>query len=126
MNWQKVYEKTAKEFAEKVIKRLDGSIDSIIVYGSVARGNARKDSDIDILIISKKGRKIENEVLNAGYDIDLKNKTVTTHIYLTPKDLEREKKFGSFFTHDVLTQGRVLYDNGTFKRIREKAFRTGR
>jgi len=36
-----------------LLKRWGGKLVSLVVFGSVARGDARKDSDIDLLIIAK-------------------------------------------------------------------------
>ncbi len=43
-------EKQAKQYAKR-LKKEDNLIASIIMYGSVARGTAEKDSDIDLLIL---------------------------------------------------------------------------
>jgi predicted nucleotidyltransferase len=40
----------AKEFAGWVIKRFGDKIEEIILFGSVARGDHNKDSDIDVLV----------------------------------------------------------------------------
>lgn len=51
----------AQEFADK-IKSED--IEKIILYGSVAWGENTEESDIDILIVSKKVREIESDINN--------------------------------------------------------------
>ena len=123
MNAQISYKKAAEEFSERVVEKLGGRLDSIILYGSVAGGNATKDSDIDVLIIvkGKEKRKIEREVLDISYEVDFENnfETFIVPIYMTPKEIEREIKSGSYFMKDLLIQGAVLYDSGTFRRIRE-------
>lgn len=125
MNAQINYKKAAEEFSERVMKKLGGRLNSIILYGSVASGNATKDSDIDVLIIvkGKEKRKIERDVLDISYEVDFENnfETFIVPIYMTPKEIGREIKSGSYFMKDLLTQGAVLYDNGTFRRIREGA-----
>ena len=40
-----------EDFAKNVRKILGNSLDSVIVYGSYARGDYRDDSDIDIMIL---------------------------------------------------------------------------
>lgn len=42
-----------EEFVRRVLERYEDKIDSIILFGSVARGEAKEDSDIDILVIWK-------------------------------------------------------------------------
>jgi len=39
------------EFVEKIHERLDGRIMSVTLFGSKARGEAKPDSDIDVLVV---------------------------------------------------------------------------
>lgn len=119
------YKKTIKEFTEEVLKELKRDIDALVLYGSVAKGEVHEESDIDILVISKKGGTIEDKVLDISYSIDLKNGTVTSHVYYTPEEFNRLVNLGSPFAEDILTHGKVLYDNGTFQRLRNEVLRTG-
>jgi predicted nucleotidyltransferase len=47
------YRKAVDEFVERVLDKYSDRIDSIILFGSVARGEAKEESDIDILIKMK-------------------------------------------------------------------------
>lgn len=49
--------KIVRQYKE-VLQRLGIHAERIILYGSFARGNARKDSDIDLVIISKDFRRL--------------------------------------------------------------------
>ena len=51
MQIQKKYRGAVEEFVRRVLERYRDKIDSIIVFGSVARGEAKADSDIDILVV---------------------------------------------------------------------------
>ena len=53
MKIQKRYQKAVDEFLRRVLDRYGTRIESIILFGSVARGEAKDDSDIDILVIWK-------------------------------------------------------------------------
>ncbi len=44
----------AKEFAEDLKQRFGDNITSVILFGSVAKGKETKESDLDILVVSKK------------------------------------------------------------------------
>lgn len=120
MRFKDKYRKTLEQFTRKAVATLGEAINSIVVYGSVARGEAKVDSDIDILIISKEGNRIADRVLELNYDLDLKNDTVSVHVYYTPEEFEELISLGSPFAEDVVSSGAVLYDDGTFQRIREK------
>ena len=56
----------AKEFAEAVNS---DKIVQIILFGSVARGDDKKFSDIDILIVSNYGDEIDSLLTDWGYCI---------------------------------------------------------
>lgn len=115
MNQQKLYEKNMREFRDRVIEELDGDIDAIIVYGSVARGKSTEDSDIDILIVSRQKEEIKDKVLDISYDIDLNSGTVTTHIYMTPDEFDQMMKLGQPLIINILKYGKPLYDSGFFR-----------
>mgnify|MGYP002155001774 CR=1 FL=1 len=126
MRLQGRFEKALMDFRDRVVKELNDRIESIIVYGSVARGEDREDSDIDVLIVVR-DKEIRSRVSEIGYDVDYENnfETFITPIYFTREELEHRVKAGSPFIHQVLKEGVALYDDGTFKRIREKVPRAG-
>ena len=53
MEIQEKYQRAVEGFVKKAIKRYKDKIESIILFGSVARGDAKEDSDVDILVIIK-------------------------------------------------------------------------
>jgi len=124
---QEKYERALMAFRDRVLKEISDHIDAIIVYGSVARGEAGEGSDIDVLIISDEKGNITDRIFDISYDVDLEYGVAMSLAYLTPMEIEHRIKVGSPFIEDVLTQGVVLYDRDeTFKRIRRrvlKAFR---
>ena len=119
--------KALTEFRDRVVKELGDRINAIIVYGSVARGEAGEESDIDVLIVGK-DKEIRSMITEISYEIDYENRfeTFITPIYYTKEEIEHRIKVGSPFIYEVLKDGVALYDDGTFKRIREKMLGTGR
>ena len=62
------------ELKNHLINNYGSSIKDIILFGSQVRGDSRKFSDYDVLIILKNSYtgKDENRILDLCYDIDLK------------------------------------------------------
>jgi len=121
------YEGVLTAFKSRVLKELGDRIHSIIIYGSVARGERTKDSDIDVLVIGK-DNEVGEKVSDVSYEIDFENdfKTFITPIHLTTDEIEHRIKDGSPFISAILKEGVILYDDGTFKGIREKVFKADR
>ena len=51
MKIQKSYQKAVDEFLWRVLEKYRNRIDGIILFGSVAKGEAKEDSNIDLLVI---------------------------------------------------------------------------
>ncbi len=64
----------------------------VVVYGSVAKGNYRLDSDIDVAVISedKRVKELAEKIADKIY---LKYGKVVSIKFLLPKDLEKESAF---------------------------------
>jgi len=68
--------------------RFADDIKDIILFGSQVNGKAHKDSDYDVLIILKQKAdwKIEREISDLCYEVDLKYNIITdTHIIGEPE-----------------------------------------
>jgi predicted nucleotidyltransferase len=86
-----------KQFKKELIAIYGDDIHSILLYGSRARGDARPDSDIDILIVLKKDFNY-SEILkrsdNVAADLSLENDVVISRVFVTEKDYrERQIPF---------------------------------
>jgi len=121
----KRYENTLNELKESLMRELKDGIKSIVVYGSVARGEAGEESDIDILVVLE-DNSLYKKVSDITYKIDLNNRTATSIFWITPKELTKYVKKGSPFLENVVEEGVVLYDDGTFARVRESIVKKGR
>ncbi|MFZ3208266.1 MAG: nucleotidyltransferase domain-containing protein [Geobacteraceae bacterium] len=84
--------------------------DQIILLGSRARGDARPDSDIDILVVSDREKDLPRH--RRGFDVRLKlSKTATPLdiLFYTHSDLEKWKHVRQSFAATVLREGVILY-----------------
>jgi len=94
------------ELAGDISGRFDP--EQIILFGSHARGTARPDSDMDILVVMDySGSTIDQALrmlqsLDRHFAIDL--------LVRSPEEIVRRTRLGDFFLRDVLREGRVLYD----------------
>jgi uncharacterized protein len=113
----KNYKLTLKDLKEKLGKELGEKLDSLVLYGSVARGDYGRESDIDILVILN-DKKLEDIASDIRYDIDIKNSTVTTFFICTYPEIEKIIQQGYPFIINVLKEGKIIYDNGTWERLR--------
>lgn len=81
----------------------------IILFGSAARDEFGKNSDLDFLIIkntSKPRYQRSPEVYRC-----LRNRTLPIDILVyTPEEIQERLSLGDFFIKRVLKEGKVLYD----------------
>lgn len=118
-----IHDKTTRELTSESVRSLGGRICAVVLYGSVARGEAASESDIDVLVIGDP--EAEDALLDISYEVDLRNNTATSVFFSAPEDFERHLKLGSPFAEEVLNSGVALHDDGTFKRLREQVFVVG-
>jgi len=97
----KIHEEILKEF-EPVGKKA-----KIILFGSVARGNYRLDSDIDLAIITKDKNLIELAQFIADKILAEHGKLVSIK-FINEGELERRKSP----LIDEIKRGIVIYDGG--------------
>jgi predicted nucleotidyltransferase len=110
------YKKSVEELTQNLLAQLGHRIDSIILFGSAARGQYRPlESDIDILVIGQDDTgSMKSELSSIIGTIDLENSTATSLVYISIENFRRYLEWGSPFLENVLEEGIVLYDNGTF------------
>jgi len=96
----------AKDFAKTAKERLGNRIISIILYGSVAKNKARKESDIDIFAVVSDS-KAKDELFDIASEY-LKKGILLSIIVETPETLSQLKK-KSPFVNDVIKEGKILY-----------------
>lgn len=95
-------------------RRLVASIDPdrVILFGSRARGDARPDSDVDLLIVRASEEPRHRRVLAAyralrgmGMPKDI--------LWVTPEEIEEWRPITNHVITRSLREGKVLYDKNT-------------
>jgi uncharacterized protein len=107
MYGKKMSDKTLEKIIEKILEVIIP--DKIILFGSRAKGNARGDSDYDLLIIQKsdeRNRKIAQKLylhLDLPVSVDL--------IVQTPETVEINKKMFYSIVKEAVNEGKVVYEH---------------
>ncbi|MHC4443780.1 MAG: nucleotidyltransferase domain-containing protein [Planctomycetota bacterium] len=96
---------------EKVATQIGIAVhaESVVLFGSHARGNAGEDSDVDLLIIAesdqprhKRSCELYKNIRPYPFPMDL--------IVYTPGEIEKAKKSPVSFVSRILQEGKVVYD----------------
>lgn len=105
------HERAADAFADAVHERFGDAVDSIVLYGSVARGEAHGvTSDVDLLVVLRDdvdGSGYEERIRTLAYDIELEYGVVLSLIVTTQAEFERES--GRPFFQHVRQDAQTLY-----------------
>jgi predicted nucleotidyltransferase len=100
------YQSEINTIADQIIQKYKP--EKIILFGSAARGEFRRDSDVDLLIIKKdtplygedRVREL-NRLIQRNIPLDL--------LVYRPEEFEKRLKMGDPFLKRVLKEGKVLY-----------------
>jgi predicted nucleotidyltransferase len=117
------------EYVNLIVKSLERTLKemmvSVVLYGSVARGEAGEGSDIDLLVVAKEFKpfssrfeifnEIEKELRTSKEYRELKEKKLGTLISPVPLTPEEIKKNPPILL-DIVTDGIILYDTDNFMR----------
>lgn len=111
-----LYRNAAEEFARRVTHALGSQIDCIVLYGSVVRGRAKRDSDIDILVISRESKLTGPRVndICSEFTHERGYSFFISVVHFGREEFQQLVRLGSPFIHEVMDEGVVLHDNGTF------------
>lgn len=99
--WNKL-EALCSDLKNKFNKKFKG-IQDIVLYGSLARGEFRINSDIDLLIITENDFQDETKVRKLCKDAKIKNKVNPT--FVTQKEVELVMSKGSDYYENIYKEG---------------------
>jgi len=114
------HEKALRAFAERAEKELNGDIEALIVYGSVARGEATKESDLDLMVVLKSlDAELKAQVKCIRDDVVFEYGQAITLDFETYESLRKLVESGDPFVYSVLEEGKPLWDpKGYFQELR--------
>jgi len=108
----------AKEFTEQILKELGGRVCKVVLFGSVAKGTADADSDIDVLVVvDSVAEDVRRVVAGASFQAGLRYNESIEYMLM---DLEEYRSRGPDdpFVYEVERWGRVLYEDPESERQR--------
>jgi predicted nucleotidyltransferase len=94
-----------QQFADEIAREF--APEQVILFGSYAKGNARPDSDVDLLVIMPadvSGARVAAEIINR-----LKPTLPLELIVRSSRQLRERLAMNDFFLRDVMTTGKELY-----------------
>ena len=100
-----------KDILNQVVQRIAERFrpEKIIVFGSYARGEVSRDSDLDLLVVMEVDgscRRKANEI-----DLALADRTVPMDvIVVTPAQFDRQKDVVGTIVREAAREGKVLYE----------------
>ena len=106
---KEAYSDEIDEMVRRITERFDP--DQIILFGSHARGTARPDSDVDLLVVMPvAGSKRETQIAIrcALHDIHVAKDIIVA----TPDEVEKRRNIVGTIIRPALGEGKVLYARG--------------
>lgn len=96
------------DFAGRIVERLEGRVERVILFGSYARGEELPGSDVDVLVVLSERRDGDQaEVLDVASDYFWSDNVFFSPKLISSEDLEDKKDF-SFF-RDLESEGVEVY-----------------
>lgn len=99
-------EQALNEFIKAVKEKYSDKIERIILFGSYARGDYGKESDIDVLII---GDMLIDELIEISFPLLLKYGIYISPQIMTEDHFNMLEKEGYGFIKNVKKEGKVIY-----------------
>ena len=90
------------DYREALGKKHPGTVQEMLIYGSQARGQARADSDLDVLLIVKDNAGgLKRELRWIGYLLAAKTDVLPSIFAYTQEEWESRRRSGSTFRRAV-------------------------
>ena len=102
----------AKAVIERIVEKLrkDYAPQKVILFGSRARGSARPDSDIDLLVIKETSERFIDRWTRVRRLLSDPQRTIPLEtLVLTPQEVTQRLAIGDQFVETILREGTVLY-----------------
>lgn len=106
---KKSIEQLVRQMVRRLVKQFDP--EQIILFGSLARGTAGPDSDVDLLVVMPSV--VSKREAQLAMRLALHHFLIPFDIIVTtPDEIERRKHISGTIIRPALREGRVLYVRG--------------
>ncbi len=105
-----VDEPLLQEMVRRLVEAIDP--DRIILFGSRARGDAKPDSDVDLLVIKDSNEPPHRRVIPAYLALG-RIPAPTDILWRTPKEVEEWSGAPNYVATRAIREGRLLYEKHT-------------
>jgi predicted nucleotidyltransferase len=105
-NFSRIEKKVVQSFVEELRNKIGNEIINIVLFGSKARGDFNRESDIDIFVlVREKTQNIRDKVGDITADYILDYDIPLSPVLYDLDEYNQNKKLGSFFFENVEKEG---------------------
>ena len=100
------------DLRDHLLSRLPGLIQRIVMYGSYARGEAREDSDVDVLVVvDETSQSVVEEARAVRYEVmeHYQYHPLLSLLVLSDKDWRELSKSSAGLKHNIEREGITLW-----------------
>jgi predicted nucleotidyltransferase len=102
--------KVIQDFKENLLNRLPQRVYRMVLFGSRAKGTAKKGSDMDVLVVvDKRNAKSRDMILDVASRISLSSGILVSPLVLSKEEFAREIDYGTHLAKVVSSEGIVLW-----------------
>ena len=113
---KRIPQKAIDQVVEQIVEKFKPQ--KIILFGSYARGNPRRESDVDLLVVMDTPLKEVQQAIQICQQIQYRfGLDLIVH---TPKHLAQRLKMGDWFLRDALKEGKIVYEAATQTKLVSK------
>ena len=95
-----------EEFKRQVEQRFPGELIRVVLFGSKVRGDATRESDVDVLVVIRsESWRLGDEIRSLGYALELEHGVVLSIQVMSQRHYEELRLFGSQFFKAVEREG---------------------